>query len=73
MLKRAEDREIFRWCRQERPRDALRLPSSGPCGFRLGEILLVQAVLGRLERHPARFGGISVALLCDDTRELLRL
>ena len=33
----------------------------------------LQAALGRLERYPARFGGISVASLCDDIREFLRL
>jgi hypothetical protein len=38
-----------------------------------GAALLLQAALGRLERYPARFGGISVALLCDDIREFLRL
>jgi predicted metal-dependent hydrolase len=38
-----------------------------------GAPLLLQAALGRLERYPARFGGISAALLCDDIREFLRL
>jgi hypothetical protein len=34
-----------------------------------GTALLLQAALGRLERYPARFGGISVTLLCSDIRE----
>jgi predicted metal-dependent hydrolase len=38
---------------------------------RLGTALLLQAALRRLERYPARFGGISVTLLCDDIRERL--
>jgi uncharacterized protein len=38
----------------------------------LGTALLLQAALTRLERYPARFGGVSVALLCDDIRERLR-
>jgi predicted metal-dependent hydrolase len=37
----------------------------------LGTALLLQAALQRLERYPARFGGISVTLLCNDIRELL--
>jgi predicted metal-dependent hydrolase len=37
-----------------------------------GTALLLQAALGRLERYPARFGGISVALLCNDIREWLQ-
>ena len=36
-----------------------------------GAALLLQAALGRLEGYPARFGGISVALLCDDIASLL--
>jgi hypothetical protein len=39
---------------------------------RLGTALLLQAALTRLERYPARFGGVSVALLCDDIRERLQ-
>ncbi len=38
----------------------------------LGTMLLLQAALLRLERYPARFGGISVGLLCDDIRERLQ-
>ena len=37
----------------------------------LGTALLLQAALRRLERYPVRFGGISVALLCNDIRERL--
>jgi predicted metal-dependent hydrolase len=37
----------------------------------LGAALLLQAALRRLERYPARFGGLSVTLLCDDIRERL--
>jgi len=37
-----------------------------------GTALLLQAALGRLERYPSRFGGISVALLCNDIREWLQ-
>ena len=37
----------------------------------LGTALLLQAALGRLERYPACFGGISVDLLCNDIREWL--
>jgi uncharacterized protein len=37
----------------------------------LGTALLLQAALQRLERYPARFGGISVTLLCNDIRECL--
>ena len=37
-----------------------------------GTALLLQAALGRLERYPACFGGVSVALLCDDIREWLQ-
>jgi predicted metal-dependent hydrolase len=35
---------------------------------RLGTSRLLRAALGRLESYPARFGGISVDLLCDDIR-----
>jgi predicted metal-dependent hydrolase len=38
----------------------------------LGTTLLLQAALGRLDRYPSDFGGISVALLCQDIRECLR-
>ncbi len=38
----------------------------------LGTALLLQAALHRLERYPARFGGISVTLLCSDIRERLK-
>ena len=38
---------------------------------RLGSALLLQAALRRLERYPARFGGISVTLICNDIRERL--
>ena len=37
----------------------------------LGTALLLQAALRRLERYPVSFGGISVALLCNDIRERL--
>ena len=37
----------------------------------LGTTRLLQAALGRLEDYPARFGGISVALLCSDIRAWL--
>jgi hypothetical protein len=37
-----------------------------------GTALLLQAALGRLERYPSRFRGISVASLCDDIREWLQ-
>lgn len=37
-----------------------------------GTTLLLQAALGRLERYPARFGAISVDLLCDDIRAWLQ-
>ena len=37
----------------------------------LGTVLLLQAALRRLERYPARYGGISVTLLCSDIRERL--
>jgi uncharacterized protein len=39
----------------------------------LGTMLLLQAALRRLDRYPAGFGGISVALLCHDIRERLRM
>jgi len=39
---------------------------------RLGTVLLLQAALRRLDRYPPGFGGISIALLCDDVRECLR-
>jgi predicted metal-dependent hydrolase len=38
----------------------------------LGTALLLKAALGRLERYPVRFGGISVDALCDDIREWLQ-
>jgi hypothetical protein len=37
-----------------------------------GTAQLLRAALGRLERYPARFGGISVTLLCNDIREWLQ-
>ena len=37
----------------------------------LGTARLLQAALGRLERYPARFGAISVALICSDIRAWL--
>ena len=37
----------------------------------LGTALLLKAALGRIERYPARFGGISVDVLRDDIREWL--
>ncbi len=37
----------------------------------LGTARLLHAALGRLERYPARFGAISVALLCSDIRAWL--
>jgi predicted metal-dependent hydrolase len=37
-----------------------------------GTALLLQAALGRLERYPACFGGVSVTLLCNDIREWLQ-
>jgi len=40
---------------------------------RRGTALLLQAALGRFERYPARFGGISVTLLCNDIREWLQV
>jgi uncharacterized protein len=38
----------------------------------LGTVLLLQAALRRLDRYPESFGGISVAVLCDDIRERLQ-
>jgi predicted metal-dependent hydrolase len=40
---------------------------------RLGTVLLLQGALRRLDLYPASFGGISVALLCSDIRERLRM
>src|SRR5580704_4946085 len=37
-----------------------------------GTAQLLQAALGRLERYPACFGGISITLLCNDIREWLQ-
>jgi predicted metal-dependent hydrolase len=37
----------------------------------LGAALLLQAALRRLERYPACYGGVSVALLCNDIRQRL--
>jgi len=37
-----------------------------------GTALLLQAALGRLEHYPARFGDISVTVLCDDIRSWLQ-
>ena len=37
-----------------------------------GTAQLLQAALGRLERYPTCFGGISVTLLCNDIREWLQ-
>jgi predicted metal-dependent hydrolase len=39
---------------------------------RLGTVLLLQAALRRLDRYPPGFGGIEVALLCDDVGDCLR-
>jgi predicted metal-dependent hydrolase len=39
---------------------------------RLGTSRLLHAALGRLDRYPACFAGISVDLLCDDIRVWLR-
>ena len=39
---------------------------------RLGTARLLRAALGRLERYPAYFGGISVDLLRDDIRAWLQ-
>jgi predicted metal-dependent hydrolase len=38
----------------------------------LGTMLLLQAALGRLDRYPSDFGGISVTPLREDIRECLR-
>jgi uncharacterized protein len=38
----------------------------------LGTMLLLQAALGRLDRYPSDFGGISVTPLRQDIRECLR-
>jgi uncharacterized protein len=35
----------------------------------LGTVLLLQAALRRLDRYPACYGGVSVALLCHDIRQ----
>jgi predicted metal-dependent hydrolase len=43
------------------------------CDNRLGTTLLLQAALGRLDRYPEFFGGISVGLLRSDIRERLRM
>ena len=43
------------------------------CNNRLGTVLLLQGALRRLDLYPASFGGISVALLCSDIRERLRM
>lgn len=37
-----------------------------------GTTRLLQAALGRLERYPACFGGISLDLLCNDIRAWLQ-
>ncbi len=37
-----------------------------------GTVLLLQAALGRFERYPASFGGVSVDSLCSDIREWLQ-
>jgi uncharacterized protein len=37
-----------------------------------GTAQLLRAALGRLDRYPACFGGISVVLLCNDIREWLQ-
>ncbi len=39
---------------------------------RLGTVLLLQAALRRLDRYPPGFGGIAVALVCQDVRDCLR-
>jgi predicted metal-dependent hydrolase len=38
----------------------------------LGTMLLLQAALGRLDRYPSDFGGISLTPLRQDIRECLR-
>jgi uncharacterized protein len=40
---------------------------------RLGTVLLLQAALRRLDLYPDSFGGISVAPLCSEIRERLRM
>jgi len=40
---------------------------------RLGTVLLLQAALRRLDLYPDSFGGISVAPLCGEIRERLRM
>src|SRR5260370_8868562 len=40
---------------------------------RLGTVLLLQAALRRLDLYPPSFGGISVAVLCVDLLERLRM
>jgi uncharacterized protein len=40
---------------------------------RLGTVLLLQAALRRLDLYPGSFGGISVAPLCNEIRERLRM
>jgi uncharacterized protein len=39
---------------------------------RLGTVRLLRAALGRLERYPAHFGGISLELLREDIRGCLQ-
>src|ERR1700730_1781789 len=39
---------------------------------RLGTVLLLQAALRRLDLYPESFGGISVALLCNEIRGRLQ-
>jgi uncharacterized protein len=39
----------------------------------LGTTLLLRAALQRLDRYPPHFGGIAVALLCNDIRQCLRV
>lgn len=39
---------------------------------RLGASRLLRAALGRLERYPEEFGGISVDLVCNDIRAWLQ-
>jgi predicted metal-dependent hydrolase len=43
------------------------------CDNRLGTTLLLQAALGRLDRYPEFFGGISLEVLRGDIRERLRM
>lgn len=42
-------------------------------GNRLGTVLLLKAALGRLEKYPEKFGGISAGLLRDEIRERLQI